>query len=71
MTKIEEMIEDVKNNLNDGEIVAPDELVVAIAELWELAPRLARIIEKQSKDFCNTSYNRGYDNGFKDGSMMD
>jgi len=67
----EELIKDIKNKLNDGDITAPDELVTAIAELWDLSPRLARIIEKQTKNFVSEVYDKGYSNGYDDGEYRE
>ena len=63
----EELIKDIKNKLNDGDITAPDELVAAIAELWDINSRLARIIENQTKAFVNKAYYQGYNQGYEDG----
>jgi hypothetical protein len=62
-----ELIQVVRDSLNDGDITAPDELVAAIAELWDINSRLARIIENQTKAFVNKAYYQGYNKGYEDG----
>jgi hypothetical protein len=63
-------IEDVlKESLNDGNVKVTEGLIKALCLLWDLSPRLVRIIEGEIKDSLNSVYDRGYNDGHSDGCI--
>jgi hypothetical protein len=62
-----DLVNQIKQTLNDGNVTVTDELINAIAELWPLAPNFARIIEREVKMSIDQIYDQAYKDGHTDG----